>query len=164
MKLLAIITTIVGIICSPAIAEESNKEALAKSKQTWEKVKAQHKGNYSYQVVDVNMIGGRTVTTITVTNNKVTKLTFEKAIGDQVQTGTEEGEDIGKNAGWAKPLTLDEIYSIAEQVLSKKLDEHQKLYIKFDDKGILTHCFTIDTRIMDDAPKHGVSVANLEMK
>jgi hypothetical protein len=45
--------------------------------------------------------------------------------------------------------------------LESPLEENEKLYFKIDERGLLLHCFKVDTRIADDAPIHGVIITNL---
>lgn len=68
----------------------------------------------------------------------------------------ETGEQLNSHKQGAPALTVEAMYDTCKTVLQADLTSHQKRYLAFDQRGFLTRCFTVDTRIMDDAPQVGV--------
>jgi len=79
------------------------------------------------------------------------------------KTWTETGEDLGTHKEGALPKTLDELYDEAKAILDTELAPHHRLYVRFDDRGLLLSCFYVDTRIMDDAPRTGVAINSIHI-
>jgi hypothetical protein len=59
---------------------------------------------------------------------------------------------------------MEEMYAEAKKILAKDLPVHEKRYLAFDKQGLLSHCFTVDTRIADDSPTVGIAPFQLELK
>lgn len=145
------------------------KESLAK----WEKVRADCGGDYSYQVRWSSFAGFGHTTTVTVKANKVVERKYE--VFERPQPGNppggaklkwvEMGKDLGshKSEG-AAPRTLDELYAEAANLVKMEVPANHKRYLGFDKQGLLTHCFTVDTRIADDAPRVGISPIQVQLK
>ena len=77
---------------------------------------------------------------------------------------TEKGDQLGSHKKGAPLKTLDELYLDAQKVVEKQLSPEQRLYVTFDKQGLLQSCFYVDTRIMDDAPKTGVSIGSIQLQ
>lgn len=77
----------------------------------------------------------------------------------------DSGKDLGthKDEG-AIVRTVDELYSEAKKLLEMKVPEHHKRYLGFDKQGLLSHCFIVDTRIADDAPRTGIPPVQIQLK
>ena len=157
----------------------SPSDQLKKSLQTWQARKAQCGGNYSYTVGFQSWAGFGNSTVIVVRNNKVVERKYSefnrnappmpqqpgkeppKAEG---QNWTEKGKEIGTHKQGAPAKTLDTFYAEAKAILEVKLEPTQKLSIAFDKQGLLQHCFWMDTRIADDAPRNGVIIGQLQLE
>lgn len=173
MKILTIILTFALSLISAQAQEEKagadHKIQLVSSLKAWKKASAKSKGNYSYQVTTSSMMGYRTVTTITVENNKVVNRTFEEFYPadmpkpENLKNYKEDVKTLGTHEHGATAHTMEELYDQAIQIAKKDLAPHEQLYFKLDKNGILQCCFIINTRIMDDAPSNGVNIANLKM-
>ncbi len=80
------------------------------------------------------------------------------------ESWTETGRDLGSHKKGSPPKTLDQLYEEAQGILNTKLEPHHRLYVRFDDRGLLKSCFYVDTRIADDAPQTGVMIASVNIK
>lgn len=68
----------------------------------------------------------------------------------------ETDEQLNSHKQGAPALTVEAMYGECKALLQTELTSHQKRYLAFDKRGFLAHCFTVDRRIMDDAPQVGV--------
>jgi len=181
------LTLIVAFLAAPLSAvgpalvaprsEPPNLAAFNKSLATWKQLKAKCGGNYSYKVRWSSFVGFGNETEIVCSNNKVIArkyrewqggpgMAIPRPIGQakpkEVRWSEKLGE-IGKHKKGAKPKTLDELYADAKKVLETKLPAHQRLFVRYDKQGLLNSCFTVDTRIADDAPRNGVMISNITL-
>jgi hypothetical protein len=161
----------------PVAADEADspRAKMAKSLKAWEGLKAQCKGNYSYTVRWSSWVGFGHETTISVRNNKVAERKYREWSGrpQVVRPGappkpegvswTETGDELGSHKKGAPLKTLDELYAEAQKILDTELEPHQRLYVRFNDQGLLLSCFYVDTRIADDAPQTGVSISSISL-
>ncbi|MFT5127189.1 MAG: hypothetical protein ACI8W8_000790 [Rhodothermales bacterium] len=162
MKTLA--TTTFLLLLWSAVADDSAR--LAKSLETWTHVKAECGGNYSYTKSWSSFTGLGNQTEIIVRNNFVSERKFREfggQPGTEPKTWTETGTQLGDRRGAAPPLSLDQLYIDAAAVLARELKPEERRYLKFDKRGLLLSCFTIDTRIADDAPINGVSINKITL-
>lgn len=141
------------------------KDSLAK----WEKAKEQCGGDYSYTTGFTSAFGFGSVTTVTVTGNKVAGRkyeTFTQDGGKRVtkQEWAEEGKDVGTHTDGAPAKTLDDLYADAKKVCDGKVADGHVRSVGFDKAGLLAYCYTRDTRIADDAPLEGVRPFTLTLK
>jgi len=157
--------------------EPTDEQArLQKSLETWETLKAECGGNYAYKVRWSSWVGFGHETEVVVRNNRVAQRRYRQWSGQPVpvapgeppkpegKTWTEEGDQLGSHSEGAAPKTLDQLYEEAAKVLAKTLAPHQRLYLRFDDRGLLQSCFYVDTRIADDAPQTGVVIGSIELQ
>ena len=157
-----------------AAKQTDSHRALAKSLQTWKALKARCGGNYSYKVRFVSWVGFGNETEIVVRDNKVAERRYREWSGRAVavpvpgqppkpqgKTWTERGKELGSHKKGAPLKTLDELYAQAKAVLDAGRRPHQKLYVRYDKQGLLLSCFTVDTRIADDAPRKGVAITSI---
>lgn len=147
------------------------KAALA----AWAKTKVECKGNYQYTVGFSSAFGFGHTTTIIVKNNKVVSRIYETFNRRQPSPppGTkpgfgpggfiENGKTVGKNKKGAPAKTLDEIYKSATAIAAKALPPHERRYVLTNKQGLLTSCFIMDRRIMDDAPRNGVALGTITL-
>lgn len=173
VTLMTLPTNPVGHAADPVPTDaERLKESLAK----WEKVRGDCGGNYAYEVRWSSAFGFGHRTTITVKENKVTERKFEEFARPEpprpgekpadpkpkwVETGTEIGSHAKEGAA---ARNVDELYAEAKKIVEGKLAEGHRLFLGFDKQGLLSHCFTRDTRIADDAPMHGVAPFQIQVK
>lgn len=154
----------------------SNQAKLERSLQTWNELKAKCKGNYSYKIAWSSWVGFGHETELVVRDNKVTERRYREWSGQPVplepgktskpqgKTWTEQGEQLGSHKEGAPPKTLDQLYEEAAKILDEKLEPHHRLFVRFDDRGLLKSCFYVDTRIADDAPQTGVVINSIKLK
>jgi hypothetical protein len=170
------LTVLFGLHSSGAEQPESPRAQLAKSLETWQTLKAQCQGNYSYKIRWSSWVGFGHETEIVVRANKVAERKYREWSGPaaapqpgkppkpQGESWTEKGTDVGSHKKGAPPKTVDELYQQAAQVLQSKLEPHHRLYVRFDKRGLLTSCFYVDTRIADDAPRSGVVIDSIQLE
>jgi len=149
---------------------------LQKSLQTWQTLKAECGGNYAYKVSWSSWVGFGHETEVVVRNNRVAERRYREWSGQPVpvepgeppkpegETWTEQGEQLGSHPKGAAAKTLDQLYEEAAKVLAKTLAPHERLYLGFDNQGLLKSCFYVDTRIADDAPQTGVVINSIELQ
>lgn len=149
---------------------------LEESLGKWTEARKACAGAYSYKVRKSYMLGNGHETTIVVRANKVAERryrawetpTIGSAPGEippkKETTWTEKGKQLGSHKKGAPLRTLDDLYKEAKQTLSRERSPHEKIYLRFDKKGLLNACFTVDTRIMDDAPIVGVSIQSVTLE
>lgn len=173
---------LVSLSISTVRAQDTDSDKLQGSLAKWSALKEACGGNYGYFVRTASFAGARTETEITVRNNQVVGRRY-KVTGPPVPVPippspdgappkpeaptykwTEQGEAIGKNKEGAPAKTLDQLYAQAQEVLARKLPEHERRYVQFDKQGLLSSCFTVDTRIADDAPINGVIIAEIRLE
>ena len=138
--------------------------------EAWEKAKAACRGNYEYTVGFTSAFGFGHTTTIVVKNNRVVERRYEEfnrqappPPGATPKGYVEKGEAVGQNKRGAPAKTLDEIYRAAPAIAAKPLPNFLRRYIRVNKEGLLVSCFTVDTRIADDAPTQGVNVGQIKL-
>lgn len=144
---------------------------LQDSLNTWTAAQATMKGNYSYTVRRSSWTGFGSITKVEVQAGKVVRRSYEafnskpqpvldptaKPAPLWIETGEQlNSPKLNSHPQGAPALTAEAMYDTCKTVLQADLASHQKRYLAFDQRGFLTHCFTIDTRMMDDAPQVGV--------
>lgn len=153
-------------------AAGSPAEKLEASLSIWKKARRKCRGDYSYTVRLQSFAGFGNETEIVVRNHKVVGRKYrtfsQRALlpGEANPGGkswSETGDDLDSHKEGAATKTLDQIYVEAGKVLSGERAQNERLYVRFDKKGLLLSCFTVDTRIADDAPKKGVSVSRVTL-
>lgn len=170
----------IAFVLTAAIATAAYANDAAKLKEslaTWQKLKQQCGGNYSYKKSFSSFVGFGHTTTIVVKNNKVAERHFRSFSGGPIapqlpgqppkpqgDTWVEKGKDLGSHKKGAPLKTLDELYAEAAAVVKRQLPQHERRYVRFDKQGLLNSCFTVDTRIADDAPTKGVSINNIKLE
>lgn len=154
-----------ALAADPADDAARLKESLGK----WEKAKVGCGGDYSYTTGFTSAFGFGSVTTVTVTGNKVTGRkyeTFKTENGKRVtkEEWSEAGKDVGTHKDGAPAKTLDELYAEAKKVCAGKVADGHVRSLGFDKAGLLAYCYTRDTRVADDAPLAGVPPLTLTLK
>ena len=166
-------------------AAEANKGAkadLAKVQagiKAWQAAKAKCKGNYSYTVGFESWVGFGHVTTIVVTNNKVTERRYRSfnrrrpvapprpgVQAPQKPEGAswvEQGKAIGTNKQGAPAKRLDELYVMALETAKKRLRHFERRYVRSDKQGLLISCYIMDRTIADDAPRKGLVISKITL-
>lgn len=154
-----------GLEAAAATPDEVGRQ-LAQSRETWLEVKQQCGGNYEYTVRFESWTGFGHETTIVVRGNKVSERRFRSwSRGNELaadETWVENGGTIGTHDKGAKAKTLDELYDEAAAAVAADETAGAREYVfRGDDKGLMLACYWIDTRIADDAPRHGVLLSRL---
>lgn len=151
---------------------KTNAEKVDAALKTWKAVKKKCGGNYSYSVPFHSAFGFGQVTIIEVKDNKVVSRKFleygseaprPQSENSKAWKWVEKDDEIGSHGEGAPAKTLDELYVQAKPVVTRLLAEHERRYVKTDANGLLTMCFTIDTRIADDAEQKGIAIANINV-
>ncbi len=173
LKKIKITALIIILFCTFEVADSlsNDLDKVLESQQTWQKTRQECQGNYSYNVKWSSFAGFGAETTILVKDNRVVgrefktiRLTDSPISPNQKQeTWSETVEDLGSHKRGAPPKTLDELYKEAVRTAGQKLSENDHRYLKFDKQGLLLHCFIIDKRIADDAPKQGVDINQIHL-
>ncbi len=161
-------------LCGTAMPDD--QETLQESLKKWQTVRDKSKGNYSYKVRWSSFAGFGHETEVFIEENKVSKRRFREFSNrpQLIQPGqpapkksafkwVETGDDLGKHKEGAPPKTLDELYAEAGEVLKRELPAHERRYLRFDKQGLLLACYTVDTRIADDAPLKGVVISSISV-
>ncbi|MBL62405.1 MAG: hypothetical protein CMI30_03250 [Opitutae bacterium] len=149
---------------------------LKKSQNTWEKLKEECGGNYTYSKRWSSWVGFGHTTEVVVANNKVVERRYKSFSGrprlvapDQPPAKPEnkgwieKGEEIGSHKQGHPAKTLDELYKEAAEILGRPVPPFQRLGLRFDKQGLLLACYTQDTRIADDAPTKGVNISSITL-
>ena len=160
-------------VAPPVGGAKTNPDHVAKVKAAlaaWEKAKKDCGGNYEYTVGFTSAFGFGNTTTIVVKNNKVVERRYEEfnrqappPPGAKPNGFVEKGAGIGTNKKGAPAKTLDELYQNAAAIAAQPLPNHLRRYIRTNKAGLLLSCFTVDTRIADDAPTKGVNVGQIKL-
>jgi predicted RND superfamily exporter protein len=162
--------TFIFLVCCVFAANPTDSERLSASFTTWKMVKESCGGNYSYKVIRSSFTGYQDETVVVVKANKVAERRFD--VADAPRPGeprmlknkwVETGDGIGKHEGAAEPKTLDEMYSIAKQIVEAEIPANHVRSLALDKQGLLQHCFTRDTRIADGGPIKGVTTIYLTL-
>ncbi|MFP6888061.1 MAG: protease inhibitor I42 family protein, partial [Opitutales bacterium] len=148
-----------------------------KSLNTWEKLKEECGGNYSYSKRWSSWVGFGHTTEVVVQNNKVVERHYKSFSNRPVLVAppgqpqakpqgtswSEKGEEIGTHKQGHPAKTLDELYKEAAGILDRPVPPFQRLGLRFDKQGLLLACYTQDTRIADDAPTKGVNISTITL-
>lgn len=176
MKNQVVFMMLLGLLICTARVYSSDQETLQDSLKTWQTLREQCKGNYSYKVRWSSFAGFGHETEVVVSDNKVAERRYktfdnkprlakpgEPAKADEFKW-VEKGKDVGKHKDAADAKTLDELYVQAAAVIKRALLGHERRYVRIDKQGLLLSCFTVDTRIADDAPTKGVIISSIALK
>jgi hypothetical protein len=180
-RFLSLLTFTLLLICPRlGLTEEvdvTDTERLQQSLTTWQTLKNDAAGNYRYFVRRSSFTGAGSETEIVVRKGKVAGRRYREygppaptPPGEELSPieykWSERGDDLGSHKEGAEPKTIDELYAEAAEIISLKLEPHQRRYLTFDKQGVLAACFYVDTRIADDAPTTGpiLSEVRLERK
>ena len=150
---------------------------LEKSLITWETLKKECGGNYTYSKRWSSWVGFGHTTEVVVENNKVVERRYKSFSGrptplapglppakPEGTSWTEKGNELGKNKQGHPAKKLDELYKEAAEILGRPVPPFQRLGLRFDKQGLLLACYTQDTRIADDAPTKGVSISSITLQ
>lgn len=154
---------------------EKRKEKLRQSFRTWQKLKQECGGDYSYKKHWSSWVGFGHETTVIVENNQVVARSFRSFSGRPLpvapgqspqpegKTWTERGPDLGKHKEGHPPKTLDELYAEAEAIANGPVPPFNRMSLRMDKNGLLLACYLQDTRIADDAPTKGVNLTSITL-
>ncbi len=139
---------------------------LQESLNTWTAAQAAMKGTYSYSVRRSSWVGFGSITKIEVQAGKVVRRTYDEFNSKPQPTleaaikpaapWVETGEQLNSRKQGAPALTVEALYDTCKTLLQTERATHLTLYLGFEKRGFLSHCFIVDKRIMDDAPQLGV--------
>ena len=144
---------------------KTDTERLKESFAKWEKLRDKNGGDYSYNVVKTHMMS-RETTTIVVRDNKVVERRYAVEIRPPVPNApnwVEKGKMLGTHKKQGAPArTVDELYAEAVQVTTVPVQAHQRYSLSFDERGVLRHCWIVDTRLPDAEPK-GIAPIQIQL-
>ena len=139
---------------------------LQDSLNAWTAAQATIKGNYSYSVRRSSWTGFGSITKVDVQAGKVVRRSYDEfnsrpqpvlnPAAKPAPLWVESAAQLNSHTQGAPALTVEAMYDTCKTVLQADLASHQKRYVAFDQRGFLARCFTVDTRMMDDAPQVGV--------
>ena len=134
---------------------------LKKSQNTWEKLKEECGGNYTYSKRWSSWVGFGHTTEVVVANNKVVERRYKSFSGRPRPVGPdqppakpenkgwiEKGEEIGSHKQGHPAKPLDELYKEAAEILGRPVPPFQRLGLRFDKQGLLLACYTQDLSLI----------------
>jgi hypothetical protein len=154
---------------------EARKKRLQQSFRTWQKIKQECQGTYSYRKHWSSWVGFGHETTVVVQDNKVVARSFRSFSGKPIavapgqapkpdgKTWTERGPEVGKHREGHPPKTLDELYAEAKAIVHGPIPPFHRSSLRTDKNGILLACYVQDKRIADDAPTKGVNITSITL-
>jgi hypothetical protein len=169
---------------NPPAALGGGAEQLAASRRAWQALEEAASGNYEYDVAFQSWVGFGHTTTIVVRNGKVVErrlVKFDRNQPQAVELGaapdgdgrvrrppepdrwTETAEQLGSHAEGAAAMTVADLYAEAVTIMAVEPTEDRELSVAYFPNGVLQHCFWIDRRIADDAPRTGPMITALRM-
>ena len=163
---------------APTLAAEGDSAKVSKSLQAWQQAKEKCGGNYSYSVRWQSFVGFGHETTVVIKDNKVVERRYREfkrrppvAVPNKPNVKpqpagplwVEKGKELGSHKKGAAAKTLDQLYQEAAEVAKRKLPSNLRRYFRVDKQGLLLSCFTVDTRIADDAPTKGVNITSIKL-
>lgn len=176
MKHYIVLLTLLGLLVGTAQGYSNEQDELQASLKKWQMLREQCQGNYAYKVRWSSFTGFGHETEVVIRDNQVVERRFRTFDGkppapapaDQPAAAPafkwiEKGKDLGKHHQGAEAKTLDQLYEVAAAVIKRELPAHERRYVRFDKQGLLRSCFTVDTRIADDAPTIGVIISSIAL-
>ena len=166
------------LLVAPASAAEGDPAKVAKSLQAWQQAKEKCGGNYSYSVRWQSFVGFGHETTVVIKDNKVAERRYREFKAPSRRPvpknpnvkpkpagplWIEKGKELGSHKKGTAAKTLDQLYMEAAEVAKRKLPSNLRRYFRVDKQGLLLSCFTVDTRIADDAPSKGVNITSIKL-
>ena len=163
---------------APASAADDHSAKVAKSLQAWQQAKEKCGGNYSYSVRWQSFVGFGHETTVVIKDNKVAERRYREFKAPSRRPvpknpnvkpkpagplWVEKGKELGSHKKGTAAKTLDQLYMEAAEVAKRKLPSNLRRYFRVDKQGLLLSCFTVDTRIADDAPSKGVNITSIKL-
>lgn len=160
-----------------AVVDQAKISLLKKSMKTWDKLKEECSGNYSYRKRWSSWVGFGNETEIVVRDNKVVERRYKSFPGrprpvapgqppaaqPKGKSWVEKGSELGSHKEGHPVRTLDELYAEARKVLSRPVSQFERLGLRLDKQGLLLACYTQDKRIADDAPTKGVNISSITL-
>lgn len=156
---LFIFLSLISSLISSCSSDEafSYKSEFEISKDAWLNFKKSSDNTYKYTVINSSWTGFSWETTITVQKGVITNRSFKyistggesNNIPQSELQWVEEASEIGTHKNGAKPITLDEVYDLAEQTwLSNKGDV--KIYFEAKNNGMISLCGYVENGCADD--------------
>lgn len=138
-----------------------------KSKSVWLEFKESSNNSYEYTVISSSWTGDSWQTTIRVENGIVTQRNFVFSpteellaeLSDSELKWTETDDEIGTHNNGASPITLDEVYKLAQQEWLIKRN-NAETYFKADNNGMISSCGYTDYQCVDDCFR-GIRISSI---
>ena len=138
------------------------------SLEIWLDFKKSSNNSYQYKVATGSWTGTSWETTVTVENGIVIQRDFEYTANEGAQglipeeelKWTETGIEIGTHKHTARPLTLDDIYTEAQEKWLIKRKE-TTTFFNTENAGIISTCGYVEDNCADDCFK-GIKITSLK--
>ncbi|PVX51943.1 hypothetical protein C7377_0237 [Balneicella halophila] len=134
------------------------------SKKAWLDFKEATNNSYTYTTSFDSWIGSHQETEITVSNGEVIKRSYKYTFpyDDTIEDveWTEEGDQIGSHEEGDEPMTLDQIYGLAEtEWLTKK--DNTITYFETKNNGMISLCGYVNKDCADDCFR-GITIDSID--
>jgi len=165
-----LIIMIVGSIISSCLSDNefNYQNEYEISKNTWLDFKKSSNDSYKYTVTNSSWVGFSWETKITVENGVVTQRDFEYTFTEGLSNDIHQSElqwtetefEIGTHENGAQPITLVEIYNLAEQnwLIERK---NAEIYLKTENNGMISTCGYVKNQCADDCFV-GIKIKSIE--
>ncbi|MBD3626793.1 MAG: hypothetical protein HUJ21_01610 [Cyclobacterium sp.] len=153
--------------CESGVLEHQND--FEASQATWMNFKESSDNSYTYTVVFGSWVGFSWETTLTVIDGSVAKRHFKyttlpedlsEEIPEEELEWTEEEGELGSHQNGAEPLTLDEVYTKAQQEWLVER-ENAVTYFERENNGMISTCGYVENNCVDDC-FIGIKIARIE--
>ncbi|MFV0564271.1 MAG: hypothetical protein ACK5NB_00405 [Flavobacteriaceae bacterium] len=158
---------LVGLVSACDSDDDNTSNAYETSKQVWLNFKAENSNTYQYTATESSWAGYGWETTLTVENGIVTERHFKYTqtpldhnLSEEELEWTETDDQIGSHENGAQPLTLDEIYTLAEENwLTER--ENATIYFETENNGMISICGYVESNCADDC-FIGIKIKSIE--
>ncbi len=156
-RIYLIALVLVGCLSSCESDDTGYQNELKKSQSVLSDFKKRTDNFYEYTVVSSSWIGVTWETTIVVSDGEVIQRHFkytntealENNIPQEELEWTENKSQIGNHTIGFDPITLDEVYTKAEQEWLPKRDD-VKIYFETENNGLISTCGYVENGCQDD--------------
>ena len=122
------------------------QKQLAKSLETWQRLKAENGEHYRYEVSAGSVSGPSYNTTLTIQADRVVQRDLAVSqIDDEgnttvLDTWSETGDALGTHDSGAELMTVDERYKRCQDDVLNRNPMTNDIYLEFQDSGVLRDC------------------------
>ncbi|MFO7824307.1 MAG: hypothetical protein R6V72_10240 [Cyclobacterium sp.] len=161
---------LIGNLLSSCISDDLEHQNEFEASQTaWLDFKESSGNSYTYTVVFGSWVGFSWETTLTVIDGSITKRHFKyttlpedlsEEIPAEELEWTENESELGSHQKGAEPMTLDEVYTKAQQewVVAR---ENAETYFERENNGMISTCGYVENNCVDDCFR-GIKIDRIE--